>query len=162
MSTVEVEVQGGRILRVHAADQPASPRLTLLWHHGSPHTGAPLDPLVEIAAQRGIRVITYARPSYGGSTPQPGRTVGSAGHDARAILDALDVRQAVTMGYSGGGPQTTLALYFDEGNVAAYGWMFFIISAVLLGLHIPLLDRAERSRREFLTGGTATPWYGPA
>ena len=109
VSTVEVEVQGGRILRVHAADEPASRRLTLLWHHGSPHTGAPLDPLVEIAARRGIRVITYARPSYGGSTPQPGRTVGSAGHDARAILDALDVRQAVTMGYSGGGPHALAA-----------------------------------------------------
>jgi hypothetical protein len=64
--------------------------------------------------------------------------------------------------YQGGGPQTTIALHFDEGNVAAYGWMFFIASAVLLVLHIPLLDRAERSRREFLTGGTATPWYGPA
>jgi hypothetical protein len=64
--------------------------------------------------------------------------------------------------FLGGGPQTTVALYYDEGNVAAYSWMFLIVSGVLLLVHIPLLDRAERSRREFLTGGTATPWYGPA
>lgn len=64
--------------------------------------------------------------------------------------------------YAGGGPATTIAMNFDEGNVAAYGWMFLIASLILFAVHIPLLDRAERSRREFLTGGSATPWYGPA
>jgi hypothetical protein len=64
--------------------------------------------------------------------------------------------------YSGGGPSTTIAMSFDEGNVAAYGWMFLIASVILFLVHVPPLDRAERSRREFLTGGAATPWYGPA
>jgi hypothetical protein len=64
--------------------------------------------------------------------------------------------------YIGGGPSTTLAMSFDEGNVKAYGWMFLIASVILFIVHVPPLDRAERSRREFLTGGTATPWYGPA
>jgi hypothetical protein len=40
--------------------------------------------------------------------------------------------------------------------------MFFVGSLVLLIVHIPLLDIAERSRKEFLVGGAAPPWYGPA
>jgi hypothetical protein len=33
---------------------------------------------------------------------------------------------------------------------------------ILFIVHIPLLDRAERTRKEFLIGGSAPPWYGPA
>jgi hypothetical protein len=40
--------------------------------------------------------------------------------------------------------------------------MFLIASVVGLGIHLPFLDRAERKRKEILTGGTAPPWYGPA
>jgi hypothetical protein len=40
--------------------------------------------------------------------------------------------------------------------------MFLGGSILLFAIHVPLLDRAERKRREFLTGGTAPPWYGPA
>jgi len=31
-----------------------------------------------------------------------------------------------------------------------------------LAIHVPFLDRAERTRKQILTGGTAPPWYGPA
>ena len=40
--------------------------------------------------------------------------------------------------------------------------MFVIGSVVGLALHVPLLDRAEKKRKDILTGGTAPPWYGPA
>jgi uncharacterized protein (DUF4213/DUF364 family) len=40
--------------------------------------------------------------------------------------------------------------------------MFLIGSTLLFGAHLPFLDRAERTRKEILTGGTAPPWYGPA
>jgi len=64
--------------------------------------------------------------------------------------------------FTGGGPVTTVSMAFDQGNVASYGWMFFIGSIALFAIHVPLLDRAERSRKEFLTGGGAPVWYGPA
>jgi hypothetical protein len=64
--------------------------------------------------------------------------------------------------YSGGGPRLTLFMRHDSGSVNRYSWMFLIGSAVGLAVHLPLLDRAERSRKEILTGGTAPPWYGPA
>jgi hypothetical protein len=40
--------------------------------------------------------------------------------------------------------------------------MFFGGSIALFLLHLPFLDKAERKRKEILTGGNAPPWYGPA
>ncbi|MBC7549490.1 MAG: alpha/beta hydrolase, partial [Cellulomonas sp.] len=69
----------GRTVRCYdTGDDAATYGTTVLWHHGSPQTGAPLEPLVMAAAARGIRLLSYARPSYGGSSPKPGRDVASA------------------------------------------------------------------------------------
>jgi len=59
---------------------------------------------VAAAEARGIRLISYARPSYGGSSPQPGRNVASAATDVAAIADALGIDRFAVMGASGGGP----------------------------------------------------------
>ena len=64
--------------------------------------------------------------------------------------------------YTGGGPSTTVTLHYSNGQVWHYSVMFLAVSVLLLILHIPALDRAERARREFLVGGAAPPWYGPA
>ncbi|HEY8721411.1 alpha/beta hydrolase [Pengzhenrongella sp.] len=98
----DVALRDGRIVRVY--DTGGADGLTLLWHHGSPQTGAPLDPLVSAAAARGIRLVTYARPSYGGSTPDPGRDVASAAADVGQVADALGIGRFAVMGASGGGP----------------------------------------------------------
>lgn len=82
----------------------AGDRLTLVWHHGSPQTGALLDPLVRATAPRGIRLVSYGRPSYGGSSPLPGRDVASAGRDVEQLADALGLGRFAVMGSSGGGP----------------------------------------------------------
>ena len=42
-----------------------------------------------------------------------------------------------------------------------YSYMFLVGSVILFVIHLPLLDTAERKRKEFLTG-SAPPWYGPA
>jgi pimeloyl-ACP methyl ester carboxylesterase len=101
----EVTTLDGRTLVVHdsaAVGDPDGP--VLFWHHGSPSTGALLPPVVEAAAVRGFRVLSYARPGYGGSTPAPGRDVASAATDVVQVLDALGVGRATMLGYSGGGP----------------------------------------------------------
>jgi hypothetical protein len=64
--------------------------------------------------------------------------------------------------YAGGGPRVELFMRHDSGSVNRYSWMFLIASVVGLGIHLPFLGRAERKRKEILTGGTAPPWYGPA
>ncbi|HXD61687.1 MAG TPA: alpha/beta hydrolase [Lacisediminihabitans sp.] len=106
MTTVQdVRLDDGRTVRVHdTGDTIASATLTLVWHHGSPQTGAPLAPLVAAAAERGIRLVSYGRPSYGGSTPKPGRDVASAASDVAQLADALGVDRFAAMGASGGGP----------------------------------------------------------
>ena len=51
-----------------------------------------------------MRLVTYARPSYGGSSPLPGRDVASAAGDVAQIADALGIDRLAVVGYSGGGP----------------------------------------------------------
>jgi pimeloyl-ACP methyl ester carboxylesterase len=98
----DVRLPDGRTLRAY--DAGAAGGAAVVWHHGSPQTGAPLEPVVAAAAARGLRLVTYARPSYGGSTPAPGRDVASAATDAAAVADALGIDRFATMGASGGGP----------------------------------------------------------
>lgn len=64
--------------------------------------------------------------------------------------------------FAGGGPIVTVSLYHDSGSVPRYSYMFLAGSIVLFLIHLPLLDRAEKKRKAFLTGGTAPAWYGPA
>jgi pimeloyl-ACP methyl ester carboxylesterase len=104
---VELEVPGpaGRVLRAYdTGPETGGSGLTVVWHHGSPQSGRLPDPLREAAAARDIRLLSYGRPSYGGSTPQPGRTVGDGAADVVAVLDAAGVQRVAAMGASGGGP----------------------------------------------------------
>jgi hypothetical protein len=64
--------------------------------------------------------------------------------------------------YGLGGTELAVFAYFDKGNVQKYSVAFLVASIVGFALHLPLLDRAERKRKEILTGGTAPPWFGPA
>jgi hypothetical protein len=90
------------------------------------------------------------------------QTTDFAIEDVRFATDG-DVSLAAAQGFfTGGGPRVTLYMRHDSGSVNRYSWMFLIGSTILFAIHLPLLDRAERRRKEILTGGTAPPWYGPA
>jgi len=83
--------------------------------------------------------------------------------DSIHFADAGDTQLAVARAhFLEGGPLWTVSLYHDEGSVPKYSYMFLVGSLILFAVHLPLLDRAERKRKDFLTGGTAPPWYGPA
>ncbi len=96
-----ISLADGRQLEAH--DTGAS-GFTIVWHHGTPQTGALLAPLVEQAGRRGMRLVSYARPSYGGSTPNSGRDVASAARDVEQIADAFGLERFAVMGASGGAP----------------------------------------------------------
>jgi pimeloyl-ACP methyl ester carboxylesterase len=101
----DLRVEDGRTLRVYDGGGPeAAYAITLVWLHGSPQTGAPLEPLLSAAAGRGIRLLSYGRPSYGGSSPHPGRKVASAAADVAQLADVFGVSRFAVIGYSGGGP----------------------------------------------------------
>ena len=74
-----------------------------------------------MASEHSIRVITYSRPGYAESTPDPGRSVASCAEDVQAIADHLGIDEFVTYGQSGGGPHAlaTVALLRDRCLAAA-------------------------------------------
>lgn len=94
----------GRTVHTYDSGAIGATGSTVFWHHGSPQTGAPLEPLLDAAAERNMRMLSYGRPSYGGSSPQPGRTVAAAAADVAEIADAYGVARFAVMGASGGGP----------------------------------------------------------
>ena len=56
------------------------------------------------AERRQLRLISYDRPGYGGSTPQPGRSTADCANDVRVICEALGIGRLAMWGLSGGGP----------------------------------------------------------
>jgi pimeloyl-ACP methyl ester carboxylesterase len=56
------------------------------------------------AERRQLRLISYDRPGYGGSTPRPGRSMADCVSDVRVICETLGIDRLVMRGSSGGGP----------------------------------------------------------
>jgi len=97
-----IQTADGRLLRVEiAGDRRGRP---MLMHHGTPGSGHPYERHVADAAQRGICLIGYDRPGYGGSTAQPGPMVAACAPDVKAIANELGFDRIGVWGLSGGGP----------------------------------------------------------
>jgi len=106
MLEVDVAAADGRILHAYDVGPTGhSDELVLMWHGGTPNTGAPPEPLFDLAQSLGIRWIGYDRPSYGGSSPHRGATVASAATDASRVADRLGIERFAVLGHSGGGPR---------------------------------------------------------
>ena len=102
LETRTVRTPDGRELCVEIAGEAAE--RTILVHNGTPNSRHLYRPWIEDAAARGVRLISYDRPGYGGSTPQPGHTVADGAADVRAIADELEIESLAVWGLSGGGP----------------------------------------------------------
>lgn len=98
----EVRTPDGRTIDVYV-DGPEG-AVPLLFHNGTPSSGQLYAPFVEAASQRGLRMVAFSRPGYGGSTRNPGRNVAAVIPDVAAILDQLGAPRFYTLGWSGGGP----------------------------------------------------------
>ena len=100
--TYPIETPDDRSLLIHEGGVRDGP--TVFYLHGTPMSGRLYGPHVEDATQRGLRLISYDRPGYGGSTAQPGRSVGDAARDVATVADHLGVERFGVWGISGGGP----------------------------------------------------------
>ena len=97
-----VQTPDGRTLAVQEnGDLDGIP---VIVHMGTPNSRHLYGPNSADAAGRGLRLISYDRPGYGGSTPCPGRTHADCASDVRAICAALGIDRVATWGISGGGP----------------------------------------------------------
>nr|WP_168723329.1 alpha/beta hydrolase [Streptomyces sp. SAT1]ANO41899.1 hypothetical protein A8713_032050 [Streptomyces sp. SAT1] len=102
----------------------------LVFHHGTPGSVTPFRFLERAAHERGLRLVTFSRAGYGGSTRAAGRSVVDAALDAQAVLDHLGAPRCLVAGWSGGGPHAlaTAARLADRvagvvtiAGVAPYG-----------------------------------------
>jgi pimeloyl-ACP methyl ester carboxylesterase len=113
-----IEAADGRRLRVEVAGDG---RRVVVVHVGTPNAGVLYDRWVSDAAGRGLTLVTYDRPGYGGSSRQPGRTVADCAADVRVISEAVGFGRCAVWGFSGGGPHALAcaALLADVVTAAA-------------------------------------------
>jgi pimeloyl-ACP methyl ester carboxylesterase len=99
---VNLTTPDGRVLAVSEGGAPDG--TPVLVHHGTPGAGV-FDPLwLDLATAQGIRLVTWDRAGYGGSSRRPGRDVAAAAQDAATVADDLGIGRFLTWGLSGGGP----------------------------------------------------------
>lgn len=96
-----------------AEDAPA-----VIHHHGTPSCGLAVPAGWHAATTLGIRIITFDRPGYGGSTNEQGRSVADAAGWTERIADALGIERFAVMGTSGGGPHAAAAAAVLESRVS--------------------------------------------
>jgi pimeloyl-ACP methyl ester carboxylesterase len=128
VETQTIVAPDGRALMVELGGDPTG--LPILVHNGTPNSRHMYRSWLEDAAQHRIRLISYDRPGYGGSTAQPGRTVADCAEDVRTIALALDLPRLAVWGVSGGGPHALacaallpdlVAAVSVLGSIAPYG-----------------------------------------
>ena len=112
-----VAAENGRTLTVNEDGDPAG--VPVLVHAGTPGSSVLYEPIVRDAAERGIRLFTYDRPGYGGSTRDEGRDVAACAADVEAVCDALEIGRFCVWGVSGGGPHALATAALLPGRVAA-------------------------------------------
>ena len=158
----ELDVTGPDGRTLHAYDTGGDDLLAVVWHHGTPNIGAPPEPLFPAAARLGIRWVSYDRPGYGGSSPNPNRDVGSAAADVAAVADALGIERFAVMGHSGGGPHALacgallperVVAVVSMAGLAPFGaegldWFDGMIDSGVASLRAAAAGRAEKERYE--------------
>jgi pimeloyl-ACP methyl ester carboxylesterase len=107
----------GRTLRLYEDGADDGP--VILVQHGTPLNGYLFGPHVRDAEDRGIRLVGYDRPGYGGSTAFPDRSVADVAEDIRVVADALKVERVGVWGISGGGPHALACAALATDRVAA-------------------------------------------
>ncbi|SEC96869.1 Pimeloyl-ACP methyl ester carboxylesterase [Amycolatopsis tolypomycina] len=160
VTETDLVLPGGRSLHVYDTGGPGRP--AVFWHHGTPNTGAPPEPLLPLAAELGVRFVSFDRPGYRTSTAVPGRTVGDVAGCVASVADALGIPAFALLGHSGGGSHAlaTAALLPDRvlavASLAAVapvdadglGWFDGMAAASAASLRAATEGRAVKEKYE--------------
>jgi len=128
VSEQTITTAGGRTLRISDEGDPGG--TPVLWLHGSPGSRLVDSVSADKAREKGIRLIGYDRPGYGGSGRHEGRNIADCAADVRAIAAALGIERLAVWGISGGGPHAAACAALLEdlvpavavlGSIAPYG-----------------------------------------
>ena len=91
----------------------------LVFHHGTPGSVVPVRAIERAAHARGLRLVTFSRAGYGGSTRNASRRVIDVVADTAAVLGAIGATESYVAGWSGGGPHTLACAARLDGVKAA-------------------------------------------
>src|SRR5512141_1979607 len=108
----------------------------IVFHHGWPLSSDDWDAQMMFFVLRGYRVVAHDRRGHGRSTQtSEGHDMDTYASDAAAVVEHLDLRDAVHVGHStGGGEGTRYVARHGAGRVA---------KAVLIGAVPPLMLQTE-------------------
>lgn len=87
---------------------------TVFLFHGAPGSRM-FAPDPEITARVGVRLVTADRPGYGGSDPDPGRSILDWPADVLQLADAIQAPRFAVVAHSSGGPYA-LACAWELGD----------------------------------------------
>lgn len=116
-SLSEVKLGVGRIIEISEGGDPGGSPVFFL--HGTPGSRLLFGPHVEEARKRGLRLIGYSRPGYGGSTRVRGRRIADGASDVAGIAENLGIKNFAVMGFSGGGDYALAGAAMLSGRVVA-------------------------------------------
>ena len=106
MPTVTVGRENSADIEIHYEDHGAGQPVVLI--HGYPLSGRAWDKQVPALLEAGHRVITYDRRGFGASSqPATGYDYDTFAADLAALLEHLDLREAVLVGHSMGTGEVT-------------------------------------------------------
>ncbi|MDQ0314996.1 non-heme chloroperoxidase [Amorphus orientalis] len=126
-------------IRIFYKDWGPKDAQPIMFHHGWPLSSDDWDPQMLYFLSKGYRVVAHDRRGHGRSDQvAEGHTLTNYAADAAAVVQHLDLRNAVHIGHSTGGGE--VARYVarhgqPEGRVA---------KAVLVGAVPPIMVRTER------------------
>jgi len=150
----EIEVRRGeRVVRVRDAGDPGG--AAVVCFHGTPTSRLDLCFGEELAAGRGVRLVSFDRPGYGGSTSAP-FGLASIAADAHAVADELGVERFATFGLSGGGPAALAAATLPGNRVIRVGIGGGVGPFQLVPGAFDELDDSDRAALSLLPGDPAS------
>ncbi len=126
----------------------------MVCFHGTPTSRLDLCFGEELAAEHGVRLVSFDRPGYGGSTPAP-FGLASIAADAHAVADELGVARFAALGLSGGGPGALAAATVADNRVIRVGIDGGVGPFQLVPGGLDELDGGDRAALSLLPGDPA-------
>jgi pimeloyl-ACP methyl ester carboxylesterase len=154
----DVDAADGRVIRVAELGDPDG--APVVFHHGWPGCRLLPPSFDEAARERRVRLISYDRAGYGGSSPKPGRRIADAAADTATVADALGVARFTVWGVSGGGPHALACGALLRERVTAVAAVSGFAPADTPGL-VFTDGMGEPSRAEFPLAAQGREVYEP-
>src|SRR5438045_4781778 len=144
----------------------------IVFHHGWPLSADDWDAQMMFFVQRGYRVVAHDRRGHGRSTQtSDGHDMDTYAADAAAVVEHLDLRDAVHVGHStGGGQATRYVARHGKGRVAKLVLIGAVPPIMVKtpanpgGMGLEVFDGFRKqlaaNRAEFYRAVASGPFYG--